>query len=354
MPHLFSPLTLRGVTLANRIACSPMCQYSCGPDGLALPWHLVHLGARAIGGAGLVLTEAAAVAPEGRISPADLGIWSDAHAEALAPIAAWIAQQGAVPGIQLAHAGRKASTTPPWAGSRAVAPADGGWEPVAPTGAPFSDASPVPRALSAAEVAALPGAYAAAARRSVDAGMRWLEVHAAHGYLLHEFLSPLSNDRGDAYGGDDERRARIVLDVVAAVRAEAGEDVVVSVRVSSTDWTPGGWDGDDTVRLAPLLRDAGADLIDCSSGGNVPRADIPLGPGYQVPFAERVRRETGIPTGAVGLIIDPAQADELVRNGRADLVLLARALLRDPYWPLHAARALGHEAAVPVQYARAF
>ncbi|MDO8211660.1 NADH:flavin oxidoreductase/NADH oxidase [Conexibacter sp. CPCC 206217] len=352
-PHLFSTFDVRGVRLRNRIAVSPMCQYSAD-DGLARDWHLVHLGSRAVGGAGLVIAEATAVVPEGRISPADLGIWSDAHAAALAPIARFVSAEGAVPGIQLAHAGRKASTQRPWEGGGRVDAADGGWTPVAPTDAPFSDTYPVPRALTSDEIAALPGRFAAAAQRAVGAGFRWLEVHAAHGYLLHEFLSPLSNARADAYGGDLAGRARIVLEVVRAVRAAAGDDVPVTVRVSASDWVDGGLTIEDTVVLARWLAEAGADLIDCSSGGNVVAAQIPIGPGYQVPFAERVRREAGVPTAAVGQITDPEQAEEIVREGRADLVYLARELLRDPYWPHRAAIALGHEPTPPVQYVRAY
>jgi 2,4-dienoyl-CoA reductase-like NADH-dependent reductase (Old Yellow Enzyme family) len=352
-PHLFSPIRLRDVELPNRIGVSPMCQYSA-TDGLPDAWHLVHLGARAVGGAGLVFTEAAAVVPEGRISPQDLGIWSNAHAEALAPIAAFVAAQGAVPAIQLAHAGRKGSTLRPWDGSGAVAPIDGGWEPVGPGAVPFRDDFPVPRELSTEEVAALPEAFAAAAVRARDVGFRLFEVHAAHGYLLHEFLSPLSNDRTDAYGGDREGRMRLAVEVTRAVRAAVGESLAVAVRISATDWVEGGWSAEDSVALAVALREAGADLVDCSTGGNVPRADIPLGPGYQVPFAERVRREAGVGTAAVGLITEPEQADALVREGRADIVLLARELLRDPNWPHRAALALGHDAHVPAQYARAF
>jgi 2,4-dienoyl-CoA reductase-like NADH-dependent reductase (Old Yellow Enzyme family) len=351
--HLFSPLRVRDVTLPNRIAVSPMCQYST-PGGLADAWHLVHLGSRAVGGAGLVIAEATAVAPEGRISAHDLGIWSDAHGDALAPVAAFIAGQGAVPGIQLAHAGRKASTEAPWNGGAPVFEADGGWAVVGPTAEPFDAGHAVPRALSGEEVAELPALFAVAAERTVSAGFRWLEVHAAHGYLLHSFLSPLSNTREDEWGGDLAGRARVVLEVVRAVRSAVGEAIPVTVRLSATDWTPGGLDADDTVELSRWLADAGADLIVCSSGGNVPGARIPLGPGYQVPFAERVRGEAEVLSAAVGLITAPVQADEIVRNGRADLVCLARELLRDPHWPLHAARALGHAPEPPVQYARAF
>jgi 2,4-dienoyl-CoA reductase-like NADH-dependent reductase (Old Yellow Enzyme family) len=351
--HLFSPLRVRGVELRNRVGVSPMCEYS-SEDGFANDWHLVHLGSRAVGGAGLVLTEAAAVTPEGRISPADLGIWKDEHVPMLARIAAFVRAHGAVPGVQLAHAGRKASTARPWEDRAPVPPERGGWQPLAPSAIPYSQRALVPAELSAEQIAQLPVAFAAAAQRALAAGFGWIELHAAHGYLLHEFLSPLSNAREDAWGGSFEGRARLVLDVVGALRAAVGEEVPVAVRVSATDWAPGGWSDHDTVRLAPLLRQAGADLVDCSSGGLTPAQQIPLAPGYQVPFAEAVRRESGLLTAAVGLITEPAQADEIVRAGQADLVLLARELLRDPYWPLHAARALGHEAPVPLQYLRAF
>jgi 2,4-dienoyl-CoA reductase-like NADH-dependent reductase (Old Yellow Enzyme family) len=352
-PHLLSPLRVRGVELRSRIAVSPMCQYS-SRDGLANDWHLVHLGSRAVGGAALVITEAAAVVPEGRISPWDLGIWSESHAEALRPIAAFVAAHGAVPGIQLAHAGRKASTGRPWDGRGPVAPERGGWTPLAPSALPYDDGWLVPHELSAEEVAAVPAQFAAAARRAAGAGFRWIELHAAHGYLLHTFLSPLSNERADGWGGSFAGRARLVVEVVRAVREAVGEDVPLAVRVSATDWVDGGWSDADTVRLAPLLGAAGADLVDCSSGGLSPAQRIDAGPGFQVPFAEAVRREGGMLTGAVGLITEPAQADAIVRSGQADVVLLARELLRDPHWPLHAARALGHPAPVPDQYLRAF
>lgn len=352
-PHLFAPLRVRGVELRNRVVVSPMCQYS-SVDGLANDWHLVHLGSRAVGGAALVITEAAAVVPEGRISPWDLGIWGDAHADALRPAAAFVAAHGAVPGIQLAHAGRKASTGRPWEGRGPVAPQDGGWEPVAPSARAYDEGWLVPHALSSTEVEAVPAQFAAAARRALAAGFRWIELHAAHGYLLHEFLSPLSNAREDAWGGSFEGRARLVLEVVRAVREAVGDEIPLAVRVSATDWAPGGWSDGDTVRLAPLLGDAGADVVDCSSGGLTPAQQVAAGPGYQVPFAAAVRRESGMRTAAVGLITDPRQADGIVRDGRADLVLLARELLRDPYWPLRAARALGHDAPVPDQYLRAF
>ncbi len=352
--HLFSPLTLRSVTLRNRIAVSPMCQYSC-TDGLASDWHLVHLGARAVGGAGLVLTEAAAVEARGRISPADLGIWDDRQVAPLARVAAFISDQGAVPGIQLAHAGRKASTAPPWLSGGPVAPAAGGWPVVGPSALAFAPGSPVPEPLDAAGLAAVVDAFAAAARRALAAGFRVVEIHAAHGYLLHSFLSPLTNRREDAYGGDLEGRARLLLEVTEAVRGVWPEELPLLVRISATDWAEGGWDANQSVALGGLLRPLGVDLVDCSSGGLVPGVSIPTAPGYQVPFAERIRREAGIATGAVGLITAPAQADAVVREGRADLVLLARQLLREPSWPLRAAHELGRDddAPWPKQYQRA-
>jgi len=350
---LFEPFLLGDVALRNRIAVSPMCQYSAR-DGVPDDWHLVHLGSRAVGGAALVFTEATAVSPEGRISPADTGLWNDAQQAAWARIAAFIGAQGAVPGIQLAHAGRKASTPVPWAGVKRVAPEDGGWVPVAPSEEPFDDGYPVPRALDDAGLRKIVDDYAAATRRARQAGFRVVEVHAAHGYLLHEFLSPLSNPRRDRYGGPLENRARLLRETIAAVRAEWPAPRPLVVRVSATDWTPGGWDIDECVQLAQWLREDGVDLIDCSSGGNVPRATIPVGPGYQVPFAARIRREAGIATGAVGLITDAAQANEILERGDADLVLLAREFLRDPYFPRRAARELGLAIDAPKQYGRAW
>ena|SRR5436190_11097876 len=351
---LFSPLTMRGVTLRNRIAVSPMCEYS-SRDGAANDWHMVHLGSRAVGGAGAVLTEAAAVTADGRISPVDLGIYADEHVEPLARIFQFVEAHGAVPGMQLAHAGRKASTAPPSSGGAPVDPVDGGWTPIwAPSAIPFRDGWQVPRAMSLGDIQDVVRAFAAAAGRLLEAGGRIAEVHAAHGYLLHEFLSPLTNQRDDDYGGSFVNRTRIVREVVDAIRAVWPERLPLWVRISATDWTDGGWTIEDSVALVAQLQDRGVDLIDCSSGGNVARATIPIGPGYQVPFAERVRRDTGILTGAVGLINDPAQAEEIVRAGQADIVLLARQMLRDPYWPLHAAIALGEPPAVPVQYQRAF
>ncbi len=352
--HLFTPLAQRGVTLRNRIVLSPMCQYSC-VDGAANDWHLAHLGSRAAGGVGAIVAEAAAVAPEGRISPADLGVWSDDHVAPLARVFDFIAQQGAVPGIQLAHAGRKASTRVPWEGGGHVGAADGGWDDlVSASDVPFAAGHPAPHALDAAGLERVVADFAAAARRMREAGAQLVEVHAAHGYLLHQFLSPLSNRRDDGYGGDFAGRARLLREVVAAVRAEWPADLPLWVRVSATDWVDGGWTADETVALARELKTLGVDLVDCSSGGSTPDAKIPAGPGFQVPFAERVRREAGLPTGAVGLITEPAQADTIVREGRADVVLLGREMLRDPHWPLRAARELGQPAPVPAQYLRAF
>ena len=351
MARLFEPLTLRGVTLPNRIGVSPMCQYSC-EDGLATDWHLVHLGSRAAGGAGLVMTEAAAVAPEGRISPQDLGIWSDAQAEPLARIAAFLRSQKAVPGIQLAHAGRKASRSRPWEGDRWLGPEEGGWMPLAPSPLPYGPVPP-PRAMEDADLAAVKAAFVAAARRAVAAGFQVVELHAAHGYLLHEFLSPLSNQRADTYGGGREGRMRFPLEVAEAVRAALPDALPLLVRVSATDWVEGGWTLEDTVAFAARLEALGADLVDCSSGGLDPSARITSGPGYQVPFAEAVRRDAEIPTAAVGLITDPDQAEGILQAGQADLILLAREELRDPYWPLHAAEALGQKVPWPAQYLRA-
>jgi 2,4-dienoyl-CoA reductase-like NADH-dependent reductase (Old Yellow Enzyme family) len=353
LPSLFDPLVLRDVTLRNRIAVAPMCQYS-STDGHATDWHLVHLGARATGGAGLVLTEATAVTPEGRISPQDLGIWDDAHVPMLRRIVEFVHAQGAVAGIQLAHAGRKASTARPWDGGLPVGPEQGGWRPVlGPSAIPFGEGYPEPEALDRAGIARVVDAFAAAARRAREAGFRVAEVHAAHGYLLHAFLSPLANRRDDAYGGSFENRARLVCEVVEAVRGAWAPGDPVLVRLSATDWHDEGWTADDSVRLSRLLAPLGVDLVDCSSGGIVPRVRIPVGPGYQVHLAERVRREAGMPSGAVGLLTSAAQCDTIVRTGQADLVLLARELLRDPHWPLHAAAELGVAAPWPPQYLRA-
>ncbi|MFI7518327.1 NADH:flavin oxidoreductase/NADH oxidase [Micromonospora globbae] len=354
MSTLFSPLALRAVTLPNRIAMSPMCQYTAGPDGLPTDWHLVHLGARAVGGVGLVLSEATAVLPEGRISPQDTGIWSGAHVDAWRPVTAFLAAHGAVPAVQLAHAGFKASTYRPWADAQGGVPdSEGGWTPVGPGTEPFAPRYRTPTALDAAGIAAVVDAFAAAATRALDAGFAAVEIHAAHGYLLHEFLSPLTNHRTDAYGGDRAGRMRLTLEVARAVRAAVGEDVPVLARISSTDWVDGGWTVDDSVALAAELAAAGVDLVDTSSGGISPAARIPLGPGYQVPAAARIRREAGVATGAVGLIVEPEHAERIVADGEADLVLLGRELLRDPHWPLHAAAKLGVTPTWPSQYLRA-
>lgn len=353
MPDLFSPLTIRGITFHNRIAVSPMCEYS-SVDGFANDWHLVHLGSRAVGGAGLVITEASAVEARGRISPADLGIYRDEHIEMLARIARFIREQGAVPGVQLAHAGRKGSTRVPWEGGAVIPESERGWRTVAPSPIPFRDGEPTPGELTTVEIRAIAGAFAAAARRALAAGFEVVEIHGAHGYLLGEFLSPLANHRTDEYGGSLEGRMRFALEVAAAVRSAWPEHLPLFMRISAVDWVEAGWQIEDSVELAGRLRPLGVDLIDCSSGGIVPYARVPVGPAYQTPFAERIRRETGILTGAVGMITEPHQAEGIVRAGQADLVLLAREFLRDPYWPLHAAKALGAPAAVPKQYGRAF
>lgn len=352
--HLFDSLQIRGVTLRNRIVVSPMCEYS-SEDGFAGTWHLVHLGSRAVGGAALVFTEAAAVAPEGRISPADLGIYRDEHVPKLREIVNFIHEHGAVAGMQLAHAGFKASTAPPWEGGEPVAPDAGGWSRVlAPSAVPFKDGWIVPHALDTAEIASVVEQFAAAARRALAAGFRVLEIHAAHGYLLHEFLSPIANRRDDAYGGSFENRTRIVREVAQAVRAQMPPELPLFVRVSASDWVEGGWTVEDSVALASDLKPLGVDLIDASSGGIVPNAKIALGPGYQVPFARRIRERAGIPTGAVGLITDARQANEIIESGSADVVLLARELLRQPYWPLLAASQLGVDMPYwPKQYLRA-
>jgi 2,4-dienoyl-CoA reductase-like NADH-dependent reductase (Old Yellow Enzyme family) len=352
--HLFSPITLRDVTIRNRVWVAPMCQYSA-VDGMPDDWHLVHLGSFARGGAGLVITEATAVVPEGRISPEDTGIWNDEQRDAWARIVDFVHGQGATAGIQLAHAGRKASTYSGFTGERGgVADADGGWRPVGPSALAFPGLREDPEPLDAEGIARVVTAFGDAAERSVAAGFDVIEVHAAHGYLLHEFLSPVSNDRDDEYGGSFDHRVRLVLEVVREVRARVAAGVPVLVRLSATDWVEGGWDDDQTVRLAALLRDEGVDLVDTSSGGNV-LADIPLGPGYQVPFARRVRTEAGVPSGAVGLITEPKQAEEILAEGSADVVLLARELLRDPHWPLRAAYELGETGTDlwPAAYVRA-
>jgi len=353
MAHLFEPLALRSITLPNRIAVSPMCMYS-SEDGFANDWHLVHLGSRAVGGAGLVMTEAAAVTAQGRISPRDLGIWKDEHVDFLSRVVDFITRRGSVAGIQLAHAGRKASTPPPWENrSGSLAESDEGWPIVAPSAVPFDEGHSVPTALSEAKIQAIRDAFVLATQRALAAGFQVVEVHAAHGYLLHQFLSPLSNRRTDSYGGSFENCTRLLREVVAAVRAVWPEHLPLLVRISATDWVEGGWDIEQSVALVRQLLPLGVDMVDCSSGGSDPHARMPLGPGYQTAFAERIKRDTGGLTGAVGLITSPAQADHILRTGQADLVLLAREMLRDPYWPHRAAKELGHLPPWPAQYVRA-
>ena len=349
---IFTPFQLRSVVFPNRIGVSPMCEYS-SEDGFANDWHLVHLGARAQGGAGLVMVEASAVTAEGRISIGDLGIWKDEHVEKLSQIVRFIHSQGSRAGIQLAHAGRKGSMTVPFGGERLLTPEQGRWQTVAPSAIPFSDTYSIPKALDEAEIAGVVSAFANATKRAEAAGFDFVEIHGAHGYLLHEFLSPLSNQRADQYGGSFENRIRLPLEVVDAVRAAWPEHLPLFMRISATDWADGGWTADESVKLARKLREHGLDLVDVSSGGLVPHAKIPAAPGFQVPFAERVRKEAGVPTAAVGLITEPTQANDIVTNGQADLVLLAREMLRDPYWALHAAETLGEKTTWPKQYLRA-
>ena len=354
MTHkLFSPWTLRSVTLPNRICVAPMCQYST-PDGVAGNWHMVHLGSRAVGGAGLVMVEAASISPEGRISPRDLGIWTDAQAQALAPIVAFMKAQGAVTAIQIAHAGRKASTQPPFLGGNPITPdAEGGWEPLGPSALPFSHSHTPPHAMDAQDLEQVRKDFVAAAQRALTAGFEVLELHMAHGYLLHSFLSPVSNQRTDHYGGSLENRMRLSLEITAAVRAVWPEDLPLWVRISATDWVRGGWDLEQSVILSKALKDRGVDVIDCSSGGMTPDAVIPAGPGFQTPFASAIRQKVGIPTVAVGLITEAIQAEHILVTEQADAVALARELLRNPYWPLHAAQELGVDLTWPVQYDRA-
>jgi 2,4-dienoyl-CoA reductase-like NADH-dependent reductase (Old Yellow Enzyme family) len=351
--NLFSSIRMRDVELRNRIVVSPMCEYSA-VDGHPQPWHLVHLGSRAVGGAGLVFSEATAVEERGRISLADTGIYLDAHVDSWRPIAKFVREQGAVPGMQLAHAGRKASTSLPWLGGKPLKAGEGAWQAVAPSAIPFDDGYPVPRALTIEEIDDLVNAFARAAERALAAGFQVIEVHAAHGYLLHEFLSPLSNQRGDEYGGSFENRTRLAVRVAQAIRNVWPQRLPLFCRVSATDWKDGGWDLPQSIELAKLLKKAGVDLIDVSSGGLVPRVSIPVGPGYQLPFAAAIRKEAVIATGGVGLITEPAQAEAILTNRQADLVFLAREFLRDPYWPRRAAKQLGAKLKPPVQYERAW
>ena len=354
MPHLFEPLTLRGITLRNRIGVAPMCMYSYA-NGMSNDWQLVHLGARAVGGVGLVIAEATAVEARGRITPDDAGIWSFAHIEPLTRMTQFIKEHGAVPGIQIAHAGRKASTARPWDGGKPLPPEDSrGWQVIGPSPIPYNEGYQVPHELTRDEIREVQASFKAGAERALLAGFEWLEIHGAHGYLIQSFCSPLSNRRKDEYGGSLANRMRFLLETVQAVREIWPDRLPLAVRISGTDWVDGGWTVEDSIELARCLKDEGVDLVDCSSGGNSPHAHPSLGPGYQVPIAEAVRREASIPTAAVGLITAPAQADEIIRNGRADLVLLGRELLRDPYWALHAAQVLKQPAPVPSQYLRAF
>jgi 2,4-dienoyl-CoA reductase-like NADH-dependent reductase (Old Yellow Enzyme family) len=352
MAMLFDPLTIRDIRFKNRITVSPMCEYS-SIDGFANDWHLVHLGSRAVGGAGLVITEAMAVSPEGRITPSDLGIWKDEHLPYLQRINEFIAAQGAVPGVQLAHAGRKASHHVPWKGGQALASNEGAWQTLAPCATPFHAGEPPPKEMTTADIEKVKKDFSMAARRALQVGFKVIEIHAAHGYLLNEFLSPLTNQRTDAYGGTFENRARLLVEITGATRQLIGDTLPLFVRISATDWVEGGFTIEDAVQLALLLKDKGADLIDCSSGGNSPDQKIPVGPMYQVGFAERIKNEAGILTGAVGLITKATEAEQILEDGKADLIILARQLLRDPYFPLHAAKELGIDVPWPVQYERA-
>ncbi len=355
MPYLFDPLTLKGVTLRNRIGVPPMCMYSY-TDGLSNDWQIIHQGARAVGGAGLIISEATAVEPRGRITPYDVGIWSDEHIEPLTRVTRVVKANGAVPGVQIAHAGRKASTNRPWEnGGHPIQKDDPrAWQVVGPSPAAYSDKYPIPQELTRTEITSIQESFRAAAVRALAAGYEWLEIHAAHGYLIHSFYSPLSNSRTDEYGGSFENRVRFLLETVRIIRPVWPERLPLTVRLSATDWTEGGWTLEESIELARLLKQEGVDLIDCSSGGGVHKAVVPVGPGYQVPLSEAIRRSAGIATAAVGLITAPEQADEIIRNGRADIVLLGREMLRDPYWALHAALKLKQTAPVPPQYLRAF
>ncbi|MEX6688645.1 NADPH dehydrogenase NamA [Danxiaibacter flavus] len=352
MAKLFEPFSIKDVTLRNRIMVSPMCEYS-STDGFANDWHLVHLGSRAVGGAGLIITEATAVSPEGRISSHDLGIWKDEHIEKLQSIASFIHEHKAIAGMQLAHAGRKASARRPWEGGGQISLEEGGWQTLSPSNIPFRETERAPRGLSLSDIKQLVADFVAGAQRALQAGFRVIELHGAHGYLIHEFLSPLSNIRTDEYGGSFENRTRLLLEIVDAIKAIWPERYPLFVRISATDWVEGGWNIEESVQLAHLLKQHGVDLVDCSSGGMVPHAKVPVGPGYQVPFAERIKRDAGISTGAVGMITSAEQAEEILQKQQADVIIMAREILRDPYFPLHAAKALGVDVAWPSQYERA-
>jgi 2,4-dienoyl-CoA reductase-like NADH-dependent reductase (Old Yellow Enzyme family) len=352
MSLLFQPLQLRRIQLKNRIAVSPMCQYS-SEDGFANDWHLVHLGSRAVGGAGLIIVEATAVSPEGRITPSDLGIWKDEHIGFLKRITSFIESQDTVPGIQLAHAGRKASHHIPWKGGAALTADEGAWQTMAPSAIPFKEGEPAPLAMEKEDISQLVTDFHAAAERALKAGFKLIEIHAAHGYLINEFLSPLSNHRTDEYGGSFNNRIRLLLEIARAIRQIWPVEFPLSVRISATDWVDNGWSVDDSVKLAEILKNEDVDLVDCSSGGNSPAQKIQTGPLYQTSFAERIKKETGMRTGAVGLITTAQQAEDILLNGQADLVILARQLLRDPYFPLHAAKEFNVDIPWPVQYERA-
>jgi 2,4-dienoyl-CoA reductase-like NADH-dependent reductase (Old Yellow Enzyme family) len=352
MNKLFSPLRIRGVELKNRIAVSPMCQYS-SLDGMPTDWHIVHLGSRAVGGAALIIQEATAVSPEGRISPDDAGIWSSQHTHAYKRITSFISSQNSIPGIQLAHAGRKASTYAPWKGKNEVKIENGGWQTLAPSSIKFSENYPNPKEMTKNDIRKVVSDFSLAAKRSVEAGFRLIELHMAHGYLVHQFLSPLSNQRKDEYGGDFNNRCRLSFEIIHEVRSVIPEKFPLFVRISATDWIKGGWSVDESVKLVILFKEAGVDLIDCSTGGNAPDAIIPAGPGYQIPFSIMIKKETGILTGGVGFITSPEQADQIIRTGQADIVLLAREMLRDPYWSVHAAKILRANMDWCKQYERA-
>lgn len=352
MSKLFSPLTIKSITFKNRLVVSPMCQYSAA-DGFANDWHLVHLGSRAVGGAGLIIQEATAVSPEGRISPGDLGLWKDEHISELKKIASFIHQQGSLFGVQLAHAGRKASHALPWKGGKLLSREEGGWQNVAPSSIPYAEGTTAPHALTQSDINKVIDDFTQAAVRAVKVGYDVVEIHAAHGYLFHEFLSPLTNHRTDNYGGSFENRSRLLSQVIESVKQVWPQDKPLFVRISASDWVEGGWSIDESVKLSSVLKEKGADLIDCSSGGLVTHQKISVGPGYQTPFAERIKKEANILTGAVGLIDNADQAEEILTSGKADLILMAREFLRDPYFPLHAAKKLGEAINWPVQYERA-
>jgi 2,4-dienoyl-CoA reductase-like NADH-dependent reductase (Old Yellow Enzyme family) len=352
MALLFEPLKIRGIELKNRIAVSPMCQYS-SEDGFANDWHLVHLGSRAVGGAALIIAEATAVSPEGRITPSDLGIWKDEHIDFLKRITTFIKAHGAVAGIQLAHAGRKASHNVPWKGSAPITAEEGGWQTLAPSAVGYKQSDPQPKEMTIEEIKQLVNDFAAATGRALQAGFTVIEIHAAHGYLINEFLSPLSNTREDEYGGSFENRIRLLLEIIAAIRKVLPDDYPLSVRISATDWVEGGWTDDDSVALANVLKNKGVDVIDCSSGGNISTQKITAGPLYQVPFSEKIKKESGILTGAVGMITTAQQCEDILAEQKADLILLARQFLRDPYFPLHAAKELAVDIPWPDQYDRA-